>query len=88
MYAKFLLNNIPRNITVLVRRKVFEEARSQTTFFRYAAYTWLLWLVMIPVAAFPVTFTRSSFEACVYPDYANGTTFTLFRGKSKSFDFI
>ena len=83
-----LLLKVPTNVMVPLNRRVIKYGVNHTLVANTIATTFAFWLVLIPISKFPVTFGDRCVESKSYPDYGTGKTFTVFRHKDRSFDFI
>ena len=83
-----LLKNVPKGIKMFRNSEILKESRGHDLVVMLVGGMWTLWILLVPLSRFPITMRPTSFESLALPDYASGTTYTQFRKKYKSFDFI
>ena len=88
MGVQSFLKNIPKNIRLPLNPQIVRYARGHDMILCSVGYTFVLWLLLIPVSKFPITFGFSHVESLALPDYGTGNTYTVFKTKTRSYDFI
>lgn len=49
---------------------------------------WSLWIVLIPLSKFPLSFNSNRLDCCVVPDFGTGKFYTKYRKTTWDIDLI
>lgn len=83
-----LLKEIPSDVEIPLSPLVQRQFTRHRRVLIFIGGFWALWLMLVPLSRFPISFGVSHLETYVMPDFGSGKFYTMNRFKSWRIDNI